>query len=60
MTGAVLRGAWRTLHEDRPTLLIEFVPDNLVNCGFRPEDFLDLIFEIYDTVLVVDEPRAAV
>jgi FkbM family methyltransferase len=55
---AVLRGATRTLHEDKPTLLIEFVPDNLVNCGFKPDEFLDLIFEIYDDVLVVDEPRA--
>jgi len=55
---AVLRGARRTLHEDKPTLFIEFVPDNLVNCGFRPDEFLDIIFGIYDNVLVVDEPRA--
>jgi FkbM family methyltransferase len=55
---AVLRGARRILHEDKPTLFIEFVPDNLVNCGFRPDEFLDIIFGIYDNVLVVDEPRS--
>jgi FkbM family methyltransferase len=55
---AVLQGALRTLREGKPTLFIEFVPDNLVNCGFRPDEFLDLVFGIYDDVLVVDEPRA--
>ncbi len=56
--GAVLRGARRTLHEDKPTLCIEFAPYHLVNCGFRPDEFLDIIFGIYDNVLLVDEPRA--
>ena len=55
---AVLRGARRTLHEDKPTLFIEFVPDHLVNCGFRPGEFLDIVFEIYDDVFLVDEPGA--
>jgi len=55
---AVLRGAHRTLHEDKPTLCIEFAPNHLVNCGFRPDEFLDMIFGIYDDVLLVDEPRA--
>jgi FkbM family methyltransferase len=56
--GAVLRGAHRTLHEDKPTLFIEFVPDNLANCNFAPDEFLDLIFTVYDNVFLVDEPRA--
>lgn len=56
--GAVLRGARRTLHEDKPTLFIEFVPEHLTNCGFGPDEFLNIIFGIYDTVLLVDEPRA--
>jgi FkbM family methyltransferase len=55
---AVLRGARRVLQENRPTLFIEYVPGNLLNCGFRPDEFLDIIFEIYDYVLVVDEPKA--
>jgi FkbM family methyltransferase len=55
---AVLRGAHRILREDKPTLFIEFVPANLVNCGFSPGEFLDMIFGLYDHVLVVDEPRA--
>ncbi len=58
--GAVLRGARKTLNEDKPTLFIEFVPENLVNCGFRPDEFLDVIFELYDNVFIVDEPRATV
>ena len=55
---AVLRGAERTLRECKPTLLIEFVPGHLVNCGFRPDEFLDIVFGIYDNVFLVDEPRA--
>lgn len=55
---AVLRGARRVLHEDKPSLFIEFVPGNLANCGFRPDEFLDIIFATYDNVLVVDEPKA--
>lgn len=56
--GAVLRGARRTLREDKPTLFIEFVPGNLANCGFSPDEFLDLLFDAYDHVYLVDEPRA--
>jgi FkbM family methyltransferase len=55
--GAVLRGARKTLQQDKPTLLIEFVPDHLANCDFSPEEFLDLIFETYDDIFLVDEPR---
>jgi hypothetical protein len=58
--GAVLRGARKTLNEDRPTLFIEFVPENLINCGFGPDEFLEIIFEIYDNVFMVDEPRATI
>ena len=57
--GAVLRGARKVLQEDKPTLFIEFVPDNLANCGFAPDEFLDLLFDAYDHVYLVDEPRAA-
>jgi FkbM family methyltransferase len=56
--GAVLRGAHRMLQEDKPTLFIEFVPDNLANCDFASGEFLDIIFTVYDYVFLVDEPRA--
>jgi FkbM family methyltransferase len=56
--GAVLRGARRTLRESKPTLFIEFVPAHLVNCDFRPDEFLNIIFGIYSEVYLVDEPRA--
>jgi FkbM family methyltransferase len=55
--GAVLRGARKTLQQDKPTLLIEFVPEHLANCNFSADEFLDLIFEVYDDVFLVDEPR---
>jgi FkbM family methyltransferase len=55
--GAVLRGARKTLKQDKPTLLIEFVPEHLANCNFSASEFLDLIFEAYDDVFLVDEPR---
>jgi FkbM family methyltransferase len=56
--GAVLHGARETLREGRPTLFIEFVPVHLLNCGFKPAEFLDVIFQVYDKVFLVDEPRA--
>ncbi len=56
--GAVLRGAQRTLREDSPTLFIEFVPHHLANCNFSSSEFLDMIFETYDNVFLVNEPRA--
>lgn len=56
--GAVLRGGHRTLRKDKPTLFVEFVPDNLTNCHFAPDEFLDMLFSVYDHVFLVDEPRA--
>ena len=58
--GHVLRGARTLLRNDGPTLLVEFMAHHLTNCGFAPDDFLDLVFESYDRVYVVDEPRAVV
>jgi|HubBroStandDraft_4_1064222.scaffolds.fasta_scaffold153477_2 FkbM family methyltransferase len=58
--GAVLRGASNILHRDHPTLFVEFVPRHLENCEFSPVDFLNMIFELYDHVFLVDEPRATV
>ena len=57
---AVLRGARRMLHRDKPTLFIEFVPENLANCGFRPEEFLEMVFGIYNDVFLLDEPKATI
>lgn len=56
--GAVLRGAYKTLREGKPTLFIEFVPAHLLNCGHGPGEFLEIIFQMYDRVYLVDEPRA--
>ena len=56
--GAVLRGARQILRDDKPTLFIEFVPDHLANCDFSPDEFLDIIFDVYDNVFLIDEPRA--
>ncbi len=58
--GAVLQGAHRTLRKDKPTLFIEFVPDNLVNCDVAPSEFLELLFDVYDHVFLVDEPCATI
>ena len=44
--GAVLRGAREILRKDKPTLLIEFVPDHLANCNFSVDEFLNTIFNI--------------
>jgi FkbM family methyltransferase len=55
--GYALRGAATLLKEHRPTLLIEFVPSDLVKAGFTPAEFVDLVFVAYPHVYVIDEPR---
>jgi FkbM family methyltransferase len=55
--GYVLRGAAGLLREQRPTLLAEFVPSHLANAGFDSGEFLDIIFDTYEYVYVIDEPR---
>lgn len=58
--GAVLRGAADTLKRHTPTLFVEYGPGHLRNCGFDPDEFLDIVFANYDCVLLVDEPRRTV
>ena len=55
--GYALRGATALLKEHQPTLLIEFVPSQLVQAGFTPAEFLSLVFGAYPHVYVIDEPR---
>ncbi|MCO6008542.1 FkbM family methyltransferase [Actinoallomurus purpureus] len=52
--GFVLRGAHKTLSLS-PTLLIEYSPHGLANCGFSPHELLDVIFANYRHVFLVHE-----
>ncbi|GAA4639078.1 hypothetical protein GCM10023196_099310 [Actinoallomurus vinaceus] len=54
--GFVLLGAQKTLSL-HPTLLIEYSPHGLENCGFSPHEFLDIIFANYHHVFLVHEIR---
>ena len=56
--GQVLRGASKTLATHKPSLFVEFIPGNLVNCGFSPKEFVDIVFGLYPEVFLVDELRA--
>jgi hypothetical protein len=38
--------------------LIEFAPNNLINCGCKPDELWDINFGIYDVEFFVDEPKA--
>lgn len=58
--GAVLRGAADTIKQATPTLFVEYGPAQLRNCGFDPDDFLDIIFDLYGHVLLIDEARRSV
>lgn len=58
--GHVLRGASTVLTEQRPSMLVEYVPDHLINCGFPPEKFLDIVFDLYELVYLVDEVRGII
>jgi hypothetical protein len=53
--GFVLRGAQETLKIAQPTLLIEYSPAGLLNCGFSPDEFLDLIFDNYRHVFLINK-----
>jgi FkbM family methyltransferase len=57
---AVLRGARQTLGEHGPTLFVEYAPASLRNAGFDPVHLLDVVFDNYEHVLVIDEPRSKV
>lgn len=53
--GFVLRGARDTLKQAQPTLLIEYSPSGLQNCGFSTDEFLKIIFSNYRHVFVIHE-----
>ena len=55
--GYVIRGAQRTLARDKPTLFVEFTPHALAAAGFDPAEMLTTVFELYDEVFIIDEPR---
>jgi FkbM family methyltransferase len=54
---AVLRGAIKTIREDAPTLFVEYAPALLRNGGFEPTELVDIVFDCYEHVLMIDEPR---
>ncbi|WP_195911010.1 FkbM family methyltransferase [Streptomyces kaniharaensis] len=58
--GHVLRGARRTIAEDRPALLIEFSVPQLRRCGFAAREFVDLLAETYDEIHIIEESRRRV
>jgi FkbM family methyltransferase len=58
--GHVLRGARGVLTEQRPTLFIEYVPVHLTNCGFPPRELLDIVFDTYELVYLVDDVRGTI
>jgi FkbM family methyltransferase len=57
---AALRGMAKTLAEHQPALLVEYAPALLRNCGFAPSALRDLVFDTYQHVFVIDEPRQTV
>lgn len=56
--GSALRGAKDILRNYSPTLLTQFAPNQLVNCGFSPAEFLQIIFDTYDHIFLVDQRGA--
>ncbi|MFI6502598.1 FkbM family methyltransferase [Nonomuraea typhae] len=54
--GFVLRGAAETLAA-RPALLFELHPELQANCGFAAGELLDLVYDRYPHVYLIDELR---
>ncbi|WP_084476645.1 FkbM family methyltransferase [Actinokineospora enzanensis] len=57
---AALRGMSKTLQADSPTLLVEYAPALMRNCGFEPSEMRDIVFDTYQHVFLIDEPRNSV
>ncbi len=55
--GHVLRGAMKVLERDRPTLFVEYSAPAMSAAGFEPTELLRRIFEFYETVFLIDEPK---
>jgi FkbM family methyltransferase len=53
--GFVLEGARELIEQARPTLFVEFLPENLHACGYPPERMLDMIFDWYPHVYALDQ-----
>lgn len=58
--GFALRGAKKLLSDSSPTVFIEFVSDNLTNCGFDPQEFLQILLAHYKIIFMIDEPRGLI
>lgn len=58
--GHVLRGARAVLTQQRPSLFVEYVPVHLTNCGFPPAELLDIVFDNYAQVYLVDDVRGTI
>ena len=55
---AVLKGARRLLEDQRPSLLVEFIPRDILRAGYNPRQFLELLFHSYGDVFLIDEARS--
>lgn len=50
-----LLGAYEAVKKYKPTLFLEFIPNLIKNCGSDPDDFSNLLFELYKKCFVVNE-----
>jgi FkbM family methyltransferase len=53
----VLRGGMTLLERARPTLFVEYSAPAMIAAGFEPTDLLRRIFDTYESVFLVDEPK---
>lgn len=51
----VLQGARRLIERSRPTIFVEYLPDNIRKCGGSPEVLRKSIFGAYDHVFAIDD-----
>jgi FkbM family methyltransferase len=58
--GFVLEGAAVTMSKYKPTLFIEYDPEALENCGYKPKQMLETLFDIYNNAYVFDEKRGVI
>jgi FkbM family methyltransferase len=52
--GYALRGARDTIARCQPTLLVEYEPASLTNCGFDPVNFVNLVCDAYPHIFVIN------
>jgi FkbM family methyltransferase len=58
--GHTLHGAQNMLERFKPTILVEFSPQALRNCGFAPNRLIETVCDLHEEVFIIDEKHQSI